>query len=66
MSHSYVYPFAYHTYNNGYMLVDSTGYTVYDLNENKVIAGNSRYCKKRERIGKAILQATSKDLRDRH
>lgn len=34
LSPSYRYPFAYHTFNNGMSLIDSTGYTLYDLDAN--------------------------------
>ena len=57
MSKSYRYPVAMHTYNNGFSIVDSTGFTVYDLNSNQTVKGNGNI-----NIGKAILQAASKDL----
>lgn len=53
-------PLAIHTYNNGFSMVDSTGFTVYDLNSNQVIAGKGDVS-----IGKAILQAASKDISER-
>ena len=65
LSNSYSYPFAYHTYNNGFSLVDSTGYVVYDLNSEKVIAGNSTDKEGLVRMGKALLQKTSADLKKR-
>ena len=65
LSNSYSYPFAYHTYNNGFSLVDSTGYVVYDLNSEKVIAGNSTDKERLVRMGKALLQKTSADLKKR-
>lgn len=64
-SKSYTHHFAYHTFDNGYMVVDSTGFTVYDLNANKVIADKPTPSKRRENMGKAILQVTSKDLKNR-
>ena len=60
LSSTYTKPFAIHTYNNGFSLVDSTGFTVYDLNSNKTIKGNGNVT-----IGKAILQAASSDLKKR-
>ena len=65
VSKSYTYPFAYHTFDNGYMVVDSTGYTVYDLTSNRVIADRPKAGRHREEMGKAILQITSKDLKNR-
>jgi len=60
LSSTYTKPFAIHTYNNGFSLVDSTGFTVYDLNSNQTIKGNGNVT-----IGKAILQAASSDLKKR-
>ncbi len=64
-STSYRYPFAYHTYNYGFMVIDSTGHSVYDLNAKRVIADKPTANKHRVDMGKAILQITSKDLKDR-
>ena len=60
LSKTYTQPLAIHTYNNGFSLVDSTGFTVYDLNTNQTIKGSGDIT-----IGKAILQAASKDLNQR-
>ena len=65
LSHSYQYPFAIHNYNNGYSLIDSTGYMVYDLDSRKVIADKSSDSQRLVRMGKAILQATTKDLKEK-
>lgn len=65
LSQSYHYPFAYHTYNNGFALTDSTGTVVYDLNSEKVIAGDSSDKERLVRMGKALLQKTSADLKQR-
>ncbi len=65
LSKSYQYPFAVHTYNNGYSLIDSTGYMVYDLDSRQVIANKSTDSPRLERMGKAILQATTKDLKEK-
>lgn len=56
-------PFAVHNFNNGFSVVDSTGYTVYDLNSNRTTAGNSREPGRHVRLGKAILQATAADFK---
>ena len=65
LSQNYQYPFAVHNYNNGFSLVDSTGYMVYDLDSRQVIADKSTDTPRLERMGKAILQATTKDLREK-
>lgn len=65
LSPSYRYPFAYHTYNNGFSLVDSTGMVVYDLNSEKVIVGNASDKERLVRLGKALLQRSSEDLKKR-
>jgi phosphoglycerol transferase MdoB-like AlkP superfamily enzyme len=61
---NYRYPFAFHTYNNGFSLVDSTGFMAYDLDSRKVIADTGSDATRLERMGKAILQSTTKDLKD--
>lgn len=59
LSKSYTRPFAYHTFNNGFSIVDSTGLFVYDLTANQpLLEDNERLL----RLGKALLQATSDDL----
>ena len=64
LSLAYQYPFAVHNYNNGFSLVDSTGYMVYDLDSRQVIVDKSTDTPRLERMGKAILQATTKDLKE--
>lgn len=58
-SRTYTRPFAYHTFNNGFSLIDSTGLFVYDLTANQPLVGNNENLL---RLGKALLQATSDDL----
>lgn len=65
LSKGYQYPFAVHNYNNGFSLIDSTGYMVYDLDSRKVIANKSSDSPRLVRMGKAILQATTKDLKEK-
>jgi phosphoglycerol transferase MdoB-like AlkP superfamily enzyme len=60
LSRSYMNPLAIHTYNNGFSLVDSTGFTVFDLNSQQTVKGNGNV-----NLGKAILQSASKDLTSR-
>ena len=63
LSTSYRYPFAVHNYNNGFSLTDSTGFIVYDLGASKLIKAESSQSQRLERMGKAILQATTEDLK---
>ena len=60
LSSSYTHPLAIHTYTEGFSIVDSTGFTVFDLNSQKTVKGNGNI-----NLGKAILQAASKDLSSR-
>lgn len=59
LSKTYTHPFAYHAFNNGFSLVDSTRFVVYDLTSSQVLVGDAPDLVAR---GKAILQATSRDL----
>ena len=63
MSRSYRYPFAMHTYRNGFAVVDSTGLMVYDFDSNRMLADKSSDSQRLECMGKAILQATTNDLK---
>ena len=59
LSPSYKYPFAYHTFNNGITLIDSTGYTLYDLDANDIrIEAPADPYHLRASKAKAILQTT--------
>lgn len=60
LSSSYTHPLAIHTFTEGFSLVDSTGYTVFDLNTMQTIKGHGDV-----NLGKAILQSASKDLQQR-
>ena len=62
LSQNYKKPFAYHCYNNGFSVVDSTSFTVFDLTSLQTIVGHND---KAVDLGKAILQTTSKDLKER-
>ena len=63
LSVSYHYPFAVHNYNNGFSLTDSTGFIVYDLGASQLIKAESSQSQRLERMGKAILQTTTADLK---
>ena len=60
LSSSYTHPLAIHTYTEGFSIIDSTGLTVFDLNSQKTVKGNGDI-----KLGKAILQAATKDLSSR-
>ena len=64
LSDSYRYPFAVHNFNNGFSIVDSTGFIVYDLDSSRLSVNNSTDAQRLVRMGKAILQATTNDLKD--
>lgn len=64
LSYSYQYPLAIHNYNNGFSVKDSTGFIVYDLNSQRVIVNQSNDTQRLERLGKAILQSTTSDLKN--
>lgn len=57
-SPKYTYPFAYHSYNNGISLIDSTGYSVYDLDGKREMTAPTESSKERIGTAKAILQST--------
>ncbi len=63
LSASYRYPFAVHNYNNGFTVADSTGFIAFDLESNRLITNKSSQAARLERMGKAILQATTADLK---
>lgn len=59
LADTYRYPFALHTYNNGFLFRDQTGYTNYDNVADRAIEGADAA---REEKGKAILQTLYDDL----
>lgn len=66
LSPTYTYPFAYHTFNNGFSYIDSTGYTLYDLDAYvPVIEQPAMGAEERLKRAKAILQTTYKDFSKR-
>ncbi len=62
MSESYRYPFSYHTFINGFMFRDATGFTVVDNVTDTAIANPD---KEREHKGRIILQYLYEDLAKR-
>ena len=55
-SASYTRPFAFHTYDNGFTVIDSLGYTVYDLTASRPVSSLSPLDAARVETGKAYLQ----------
>ena len=62
LSSDYIRPFAFHTFNNGFSMTDSTGFCVYDLNAQRLTVGNEEVQQQQVQLGKAVLQAQSAHL----
>lgn len=65
LSSTYTYPTAVHNYNNAQLLVDSTGYILYDFDARKLTMCRSTDSLRLVSVNKAILQLTTKDLKER-
>ena len=65
LSATYTHPFATHTFDNGFSMVDSASFVSFDFVSNKVIAEEGKRNEQLLTIGKAILQAASNDLKGR-
>ena len=65
LSATYTHPFATHTFDNGFSMVDSASFVSYDFVSNKVIAEEGKRNEQLLTMGKAILQAASNDLKGR-
>jgi phosphoglycerol transferase MdoB-like AlkP superfamily enzyme len=65
LSSTYTIPFATHTFDNGFSMVDSASFVSYDFVSNKVIAEEGHKNEQLLTFGKAILQAASKDFKER-
>ena len=62
-AHTYTYPFALHTWNNGLMFIDSTGYTSLDLTSGRTLAAHpTNNSQRRINLAKALLQTQYDDL----
>ena len=58
-SHAYTHPSAYSTWPSGYIFVDETGTSSYDLFADYIIhGGDSTFMEKRLAHGQAILQSS--------
>lgn len=65
LSRSYTYPFAVHSFTEGFTVTDSTGFLVYDFKGDRVQTSQSYDTLRLENMAKAILQATTKDLKEK-
>ena len=63
LSDTYQYPFAIHNFNHGFSLVDNTGFIAYDLEAQCFTTTEATQPQRLEHMGKAILQATTADLK---
>lgn len=62
LSKSYLHPTAVHNYNNAQLLIDSTGYILYDFDASRFTVSKSTDQEQLLRLNKAILQVTTDDL----
>jgi len=65
MSATYRRPFAVHNYNNAQSMIDSTGFVLYDFDARRFVVKQSVQADRMLLLNKAILQATSADLKQR-
>jgi phosphoglycerol transferase MdoB-like AlkP superfamily enzyme len=65
LSETYTSPTAVHNYNNVQWICDSTGHLLYDFDLQGISINESRNAGHLERLNKAIIQQTSKDLQNR-
>ena len=65
LSATYVYPTAVHNYGNAQMLLDSTGYILYDFDARQLTISQSADADRLLRVNKAILQTTTTDISNR-
>ena len=61
----YATPCAIHTYDDGYLMYDTTGYVCYDFIGERVVGGEGNNQQQLMQWAKAILQAASNDLNER-
>jgi phosphoglycerol transferase MdoB-like AlkP superfamily enzyme len=61
----YKYPFAFYSFNNGFLFRDSTGVTVFDNNSGSILFDEPEADESRLDKGKAILQTVYDDLGNR-
>lgn len=56
LSKTYTYPFIIHTFSTGFEFIDSTGYSIYDLESNRPLKEKPSHSETRIRRAKAYLQ----------
>ena len=62
LSDTYTYPTAFHTFDNGFTFIDSTGVTVMDITGKRVLTDEPVPSARRLQLGKAFLQKCFDDL----
>jgi phosphoglycerol transferase MdoB-like AlkP superfamily enzyme len=62
LSSTYRRRVAFHTYVDGYTVIDSTGFVSYDLGAGQTMTAHSADSLRLLRLGRALLQLTSHDL----
>ncbi len=65
LSPDYTYPFAYSTFNDGFLFQDSTGVTVFDNTSGTALYSHPTPSVQREEKGKAILQTSYDELEEK-
>ena len=65
LSKTYTRPVAIHTYDDGFSMIDSTGFVNYDFISDKVVKAQGAGCERLIQQAKAILQVATKDLNER-
>ncbi len=65
LSKTYTKPFAIHTYDDGFSVIDSTSFVNYDFVSNKIVTSYGPGADLFIKRAKALLQVASKDLNER-
>ena len=65
LSATYLHPFAIHTYDDGYTIIDSTSFVNYDFISDREVTSYGANKDLLMQRAKAILQAATKDLKER-
>ena len=65
LSSTYSTPCAIHTYDDGYLMYDTTSYVCYDFIGERVVSAEGNRQAQLQQWAKAILQAASNDLNER-
>jgi len=63
LSTTYVYPTAFHNYSNVQLMVDSTGYTLYDFDAKRIVLSQGDNSERMVSVSKAVLQTTASHLK---